>query len=136
MALFTTNSQVLFRVNNYQLFIRYKHFTVCERVYISSLKSHFKTNLLEKHFLQTGSTVEDMKKHLAVKFDTEVGYIDIVCLEEGTIHTDSTPLVELPRPLQVMIGNPDRKAFTTTLIKNSRHKHLITMSCGHSISKI
>lgn len=86
--------------------------------------------------MQTGSTVEDMKKHLAVKFGRDVGFIDIVCLEEGRIHKNPTPLNEIPRPLQVMIGNPDRKAFTTTTIKNSPDKHLITMSCGHSISKI
>lgn len=92
-------------------------------------------NFMEKHFLQTGSTVIDMKKHLAVKFGTDVDDIDIVCLEEGTIHKDSTPMVEIPRPLQVMIGNPDRKAFTTTFIKNSPDKNLIKMSCGHSISK-
>lgn len=86
--------------------------------------------------MQTGSTVKDMKKHLAVMFGKDVGDIDIVCLEGGRIHTDPTPLNEIPRPLQVMIGNPDRKAFTTTTIKNSADKLLITMSCGHSISKI
>lgn len=86
--------------------------------------------------MQTGSTVEDMKKHLAVKFGRDVGDIDIVCLDGGRIHKDPTPLDEIPRPLQVMIGNPDRKAFTATFINNSPDKDLITMSCGHSISKI
>lgn len=81
---------------------------------------------MEKHFLQTGLTVKDMKKHLAVKFGkyVDVDDIDIVCLEEGTIHKDSTHVVDIPRPLQVMVGNPGRKAY------------LITMSCGHSTSKI
>lgn len=83
---------------------------------------------------KTGSTVEDMKKHLAVKFGRDVGDIDIVCLDGGRIHKDPTPLDEIPRPLQVMIGNPDRKAFTTTFINNSPDKDLITMSCGHSIT--
>lgn len=80
-----------------------------------------------------------MKKYLAEKFGINVDYIDIVCLEEGTIHKDSKHMVDIPRPLQVMVGNPKREAFTAvdTKINNiSPDKHKITMSCGHSISKI
>lgn len=80
-----------------------------------------------------------MKKYLAEKFDIDIDYIDIVCLEEGRIHKDSTHMVDIPRPLKVMVGNPDREAFTTVdtkINKKSSDKHKITMSCGHSISKI
>lgn len=77
---------------------------------------------------KTGSTVEDMKKHLAEKFGTTINYVDIVCLDNGIIYDDVRDMVDIQKPLQVMIGNPSRESFPDELQR--------TMSCGHSLKPL
>lgn len=82
-----------------------------------------------------------MKKHLAEKIGKNVLEINIVCLSIGIIYNDDKRIDEIPQPLQVMVGNLDRKipqhliTFLPDMILPDETEPRTRMSCGHAISK-
>lgn len=82
-----------------------------------------------------------MKKHLAEKFGKNILEVNIVCLSDGIIYNDDKRIGEISRPLQVMVGNQDRKIprhLITSLpdmILPDETEPRTKMSCGHAISK-
>lgn len=75
------------------------------------------------------------------KFGVNYSFIECVCLEEGIIYPDKRPIADIPKPIQVMVGNPDRKVLTNVaatepdMITEDVSEPRIKMSCGHAISK-
>lgn len=84
-----------------------------------------------------------MTKILADIMNTHYSNIHIVCLAKGLIYPDDKKIDTIPRPLEVMVGNLDRKIlpnFETSLPDmlskdDSESDPRVKMSCGHAISK-
>lgn len=85
----------------------------------------------------------EMKKHLAQTIGIGFHYVDIVCLEDGIIYENDRHINGISRPLQVMVGNPQRKIprYLVTpepdmIYQDVSDEELrLKMSCGHAISK-
>lgn len=75
------------------------------------------------------------------RFEVHSSLIDIVNIEDGSIYKESTPLGEIPTPIQVMVGNPDRNVPVNCatnkpdMITGDTTEPTVMMSCGHTISK-
>lgn len=84
----------------------------------------------------------EMKKHLAQTIGISFHYVDIVCLEDGVIYENDRHINGISRPLQVMVGNPQRKIprYLVTpepdmIYQDVNDEELrLKMSCGHAIT--
>lgn len=82
-----------------------------------------------------------MKKHLAEEIGIDFLSIDIVCISDGIIYENTRSIDGIPTPLEVMVGNPNRKISPDLVtpkpdvIVPSETEPRIEMSCGHAISK-
>lgn len=65
-----------------------------------------------------------------------------MCISDGIIYENTRPFDGIPSPLEVMVGNPNRKispdlvTSKPDVIVPSETDPRIEMSCGHAISKI
>lgn len=90
---------------------------------------------------QSVSTIGQLKILLMKRYGVHYSLIDMISIEDGSIHKDSTPLGEIPTPIQVMVGNPDRKVPMNCatnkpdMITGDTTEPTVSMPCGHTISK-
>lgn len=92
--------------------------------------------------LQNPFTVGECKKKFAAKLGTQHYYIEVVNLEDGIIYENEREIQGLSTPLQIMVGNPDRKIpsyLVTTepdmiMQDEDDEEPRLKMSCGHAIS--
>lgn len=106
-------------------------------------KNNYLVSILQTLFiiLQTGSNIKQMTINLAEIMNTHYSNIHIVCLAKGLIYPDDQKIDRIPRPLEVMVGNLDRKIppnFETSLpdmVSKDESDPRVKMSCGHAISK-
>lgn len=92
--------------------------------------------------LQTGlNIIDDVKKQLAERFGANFADIECVCLEKGIIYPHERPVADILNPIQVTVGNPDRKILTNLaatepdMFTEDVSEPRLKMSCGHAISK-
>lgn len=108
-------------------------------MYLAILKRFFCIN---SFFSQSAKTIQQMKKHLEKDIGLHYSLIDIIDIEDGVIYKDSTPIEQIPKPMQVMVGNQHRQvpvncvANKPDMITEDEMEPTAEMSCGHAISKI
>nr|XP_034334310.1 probable E3 ubiquitin-protein ligase RNF144A-A [Crassostrea gigas] len=74
------------------------------------------------------------------RYGVHYSLIDMISIEDGSIYKDSTPLGEIPTPIQVMVGNPDRKVPMNCgtnkpdMITGDTTEPTVSMPCGHTIT--
>lgn len=91
---------------------------------------------------QNPLTVGECKKKIAALIGTQHYDIEVVHLEDGIIYENEREIQGLPTPLQIMVGNPDRKIapYLVTaepdmiLQDEDDEEPRLKMSCGHAIS--
>lgn len=94
---------------------------------------HYHLNKLCTIILQTGSNIKEIKSHPS--------NLHIVSLSKGIIFKDEIGIQEIPRPLEVMVGNLDRKippnceTSLPDMVCEDETDPRVQMTSGHAISK-
>lgn len=90
---------------------------------------HYHLNKLCTIILQTWSNIKEIKTLLAKMFGTHPSNLHTVSLSKGIIFKHEIGIQEIPRPLEVMVGNLDRKippnCETSFLIWYARTKQIL-----------
>ncbi|XP_062573653.1 uncharacterized protein LOC134235525 [Saccostrea cucullata] len=106
-------------------------------MFIQQISSE-KTQFLRENPL----TIRDAKEKIASTLGIYQYYVEVVNLEDGIIYESNRATQSLPKPLQIMVGNPDRKIpsylITTEpdMIEQDANDEepRLKMSCGHAIT--
>lgn len=91
--------------------------------------------------LQTGSNIKEIKAHLAKIIGTHPSNLHIVSLSKGIIFKDERGIQDIPSPLEVMVGNLERKIPSNCetslpdMVCEHETEARVQMTCGHAISK-
>lgn len=88
----------------------------------------------------TGLKIIDVRKQLAKRFGVNFADIECVCLEKGIIYPNERPVADILKPIQLTVGNPDRKILTNLaatepdMFTEDVSEPRLKMSCGHAIT--